>query len=721
MVRFCWLGSLAIFLFTAISFLLLAKESPVLASCSLDYALCGSNHFSTCPPGGAPYTCNVSGNEAIWHSGCTPSDGTTDDVCGMICDTSAEAKEICGTGSAGPSCPGASPTSCDNSTCATTGGCNCNDYNTQASCLGQPPYTWHSTCQWANGICTGKYCCVEHPDVGNGAGQGCGYYNQVRDICVGAGCHWIPAPNSCAPGSSCNQSTATCTTQCGDTASCTVTVYTPIYPANIISELNPTFTWNVVVPADYNGTNYYTNLAVYAGHNCTGAPIFFNQPAMSDTSKAWSVISPSQYLQPGTNYSWNLYEGHNGVGDPNRTSACLNFTTSASCTMTISSNTTTLHNGGTGYATAVVYPSGNSGVNSVAWNLNPSGVISAVTPTTPASTNTPAQFTPNNVSSLLNGLVAYWKLDDGTVGNTTVPALDSISNKYANPTGTTVIGPASSPASKIGNARTIGGGRIQPPASSSYPSGDRTIAAWVYPTSNSGLGNPVFAGGACPGGLNASDMFGVAGSTAGCAGVVSGQSKIYYDHWGNACNLSTGTIPLNQWSFIAVTYTSSSNTLTFYTNNNTPNSVTPAGNPLANFTNAAGLVIGGNDYSSPCGSTGGSTTAGSFSGNIDEVGLWNRALTAGEIGNLYNSGAGNTYQPAATTFNTATTLTAITTGTGIQLTAVANLDTGNTCTSNTLTFSVIPAFFQTFGGDITAKGNVIDSYLPSGLYISGNY
>lgn len=643
------------------------------------------------------------------------------------CDTAQSAQAVCGSGGGipGPSCPGASPVSCDNSTCSTTGGCNCNDYDTQASCLGQAPYTWNSTCQWSNGICTGKYCCVEHPDVGNGKGQGCGYYNDVRDTCVGSGCHWTPAPNSCAPGSRCSQTTYTCTTECGDTAACTAPVYGPKYPAGIINELNPTFTWDVynippcyyLSPSDPNYCYHYTNLNIYAGNNCTGASLFYNAPGFSDTSKAWSVISPSRYLQSNTAYSWNLYED----SSQQSTSACLNFTTSASCTMNLSSNTTTLHNGGTGYATAVVYPSGNSGVNSVAWNLNPSGVISAVTPTTPASTNTPAQFTPNNVSSLLNGLVAYWKLDDGTVGNTTVPALDSISNKYANPTGTTVIGPASSPASKIGNARTIGGGRIQPPASSSYPSGDRTIAAWVYPTSNSGLGNPVFAGGACPGGLNASDMFGVAGSTAGCAGVVSGQSKIYYDHWGNACNLSTGTIPLNQWSFIAVTYTSSSNTLTFYTNNNTPNSVTPAGNPLANFTNAAGLVIGGNDYSSPCGSTGGSTTAGSFSGNIDEVGLWNRALTAGEIGNLYNSGAGNTYQPAATTFNTATTLTAITTGTGIQLTAVANLDTGNTCTSNTLTFSVIPAFFQTFGGDITAKGNVIDSYLPSGLYISGNY
>lgn len=43
------------------------------------------------------------------------------------------------------------------------------------------------------------------------------------------------------------------------------------------------------------------------------------------------------------------------------------------------------------------------------------------------------------------------------------------------------------------------------------------------------------------------------------------------------------------------------------------------------------------------------------------------------------------------------------------------------CDSSPITVSVIPpSFFQTFGGDVTAKGNITNPSLPSGKYISAN-
>ncbi|MCL4390166.1 MAG: LamG domain-containing protein [Patescibacteria group bacterium] len=547
---------------------------------------------------------------------------------------------------------------------------------------------------------------MEHPDVGNGAGQGCGYYNQVRATCVGAGCHWTPAPNSCAPGSSC--AGGSCTTECGDTASCTVTPYTPIYPFGTISELNPTFTWNVVVPADYNGTNYYTNLAVYAGSNCPGSPIFFNQPAMSDTSKSWSVISPNQYLSPNTQYSWNLYEGYNGVGHPESTSACLNFQTAASCTVSLSASPTTIVNSGT--ATATVYPTGNATVTAVNWNFNPTGVVSTPAPsTTPTGSSVPASFSPNSGGDLLSGLVAYWKLDGGNVGDNSVPAQNSVSGTYGPASGTTVIGPSSSPASKIGNARSFNGtSDIITAANPQALSGSRTIAAWVYPTNTSSKANPVLVGGTAS--LNNGDLFGVSGSGAvGCAGA----GKVYFDHWGYTCNLSTGTVPLNTWSLIMMTFDNTTKNINFYINNQPAGTI--LGSTGAATYNANQIWLGGNPYS------GSSTTGLSFAGSIDEIGIWNRVLSSGEIQDLYHGGAGNTYQPAATVWTASSTLTNQNSGTTTtSFTATATLDTGGSCTSSPVALSTVGTFFQTYGGDVIGKGTVNDSHLPSGAYISGN-
>ncbi|NTW33158.1 MAG: hypothetical protein HGB12_11120, partial [Bacteroidetes bacterium] len=64
-------------------------------------------------------------------------------------------------------------------------------------------------------------------------------------------------------------------------------------------------------------------------------------------------------------------------------------------------------------------------------------------------------------------------------------------------------------------------------------------------------------------------------------------------------------------------------------------------------TKKVGLCIGAEDQGS-------SGIANYFNGSMDEVGIWNRALTLTEISNLYNSGAGNTMiilPPTVTSIN----------------------------------------------------------------------
>jgi hypothetical protein len=79
-------------------------------------------------------------------------------------------------------------------------------------------------------------------------------------------------------------------------------------------------------------------------------------------------------------------------------------------------------------------------------------------------------------------------------------------------------------------------------------------------------------------------------------------------------------VPLNQWAFIAVTYDASAGQLTFYVNGNSQ-TLSESGtvtNPTAQFQIG---VIGW----------------GTFLGNIDEVRVYNRTLSAPEIADLYNN------------------------------------------------------------------------------------
>ena len=89
------------------------------------------------------------------------------------------------------------------------------------------------------------------------------------------------------------------------------------------------------------------------------------------------------------------------------------------------------------------------------------------------------------------------------------------------------------------------------------------------------------------------------------------------------------------WHQIGFTYSQSTDTLTLYADG------AAVVAPVKNVDNAmpAGLNIVAQRMDIGCGSNGAaSNPVLFFDGNIDEVSIWNRALTLGEIGLIYNSG-----------------------------------------------------------------------------------
>jgi hypothetical protein len=93
---------------------------------------------------------------------------------------------------------------------------------------------------------------------------------------------------------------------------------------------------------------------------------------------------------------------------------------------------------------------------------------------------------------------------------------------------------------------------------------------------------------------------------------------------------TTETIPMNQWSFVTMSYEQS--TLKIYINAALVCSQTDP-SILINTTGNSGISIGlstqANGHWAP------------FDGKIDDIGIWNRALTACEIQDLYNAQLGS--------------------------------------------------------------------------------
>jgi len=102
----------------------------------------------------------------------------------------------------------------------------------------------------------------------------------------------------------------------------------------------------------------------------------------------------------------------------------------------------------------------------------------------------------------------------------------------------------------------------------------------------------------------------------------------------NGVTAQIAGLSVNTWYFFVVTFTDADKKLRVYINNGTPN--VSSALPGSVVVTPSTLMLG--DARS---------TTTNWNGQIDEVGLWSRVLTAQELTDLFNSGAGLFYGDVA--------------------------------------------------------------------------
>lgn len=155
---------------------------------------------------------------------------------------------------------------------------------------------------------------------------------------------------------------------------------------------------------------------------------------------------------------------------------------------------------------------------------------------------------------------------------------------------------------------------ISPTFGSSFssPTSAHTYSAWIYPTSVTGY-NWIIQNG-----LN----------NSGTSMILNGDKLCFFIQGGNNQTTSSATLPINTWSMVTVVY-NGAGSVSFYKNGVLINSSGASWTETVAGTNTyIGSYVGAAHF---------------FDGKIDEVGAWSRALTAAEVSELYNAGAGKQY------------------------------------------------------------------------------
>lgn len=239
-----------------------------------------------------------------------------------------------------------------------------------------------------------------------------------------------------------------------------------------------------------------------------------------------------------------------------------------------------------------------------------------------ASTEEPAAG--GGSSSLLTGLVAYWKLDEASGARS-----DSVGGQTLTDNNT-----VTSAAGKVSNA---GGFELDNTEYLSHADSatlslgsdtDFTIACWVKLESK----------GAFDGGIVVKDNGGIAHGLEteyGLAMNNAGSDRFRFAVGNNVTFAEVdantlGSPSLATWYFIVAWHDSTANTINIQVNNGTADSAAWSG---GTYDGTSDTWIGSEPASA----------ARAFDGLIDEVGFWKRVLTAGERTTLYNSGNGTTY------------------------------------------------------------------------------
>jgi hypothetical protein len=213
-------------------------------------------------------------------------------------------------------------------------------------------------------------------------------------------------------------------------------------------------------------------------------------------------------------------------------------------------------------------------------------------------------------SPLLTDLVAYWKLDDLTWSDSVGSA--NLTNNSGVAVGLPKLG--------AGSAQFDGSNYLSLANRSEVQiTGDFTIACWVY------LGT-----------LDGSRQMIVSKDTVGSreyALQINLADRFFFNISGSGTVSDSTVLAINTWYFLVVDYRASDNRIRLIVNDGTPNETTGSSPATVG---SAEFQVGARQYNffeEPIAN----------GSRIDEVGIWKRLLTSGEISDLYNSGAGITY------------------------------------------------------------------------------
>jgi hypothetical protein len=206
-------------------------------------------------------------------------------------------------------------------------------------------------------------------------------------------------------------------------------------------------------------------------------------------------------------------------------------------------------------------------------------------------------------SSLLTGLVSYWKLNETGAGANAVDekGLNTLTNNSATTNQSGKLGTSFSFAS----ASTS---NLDTSATSYNLTSAFTISIWVK-TSSSGLYKFAVSNYTDPDGW--------------CMGMDDSGHLDF--EVGSAYVTSVATINTNAWVHLVGVWSGGAVTA------------------FVNGTKSTGSSVASVSYPSNHFKIGNREASYYWDGNLDEVGIWNRALTDGEVASLYNSGTGVTY------------------------------------------------------------------------------
>jgi hypothetical protein len=224
---------------------------------------------------------------------------------------------------------------------------------------------------------------------------------------------------------------------------------------------------------------------------------------------------------------------------------------------------------------------------------------------------------PNSSGSLSQGLVGWWTMDgaDTSLNNSSIrTALDRSGSNYHAKSGSAAVSPQST-LGKIGQSLEFDGSSdtMLADAASLGQTTSRTISAWVYPKS--------FGPGALAGIVERVGGVIEWGFGLDNTGTTNGLT-FYQNCTGPMQVFAANSITLNKWQHVLVTYTGgcANTSVTFYVDGvaKTRSGASGSGSPTDD--NGLSFEISSDSSDQYC-----------FDGRIDDVRVYNRALTPAEI------------------------------------------------------------------------------------------